>query len=162
MEYLSTEHLFDVTEKTLLVVLRRPPTLAMVATLEARVKSAARANAAPMAYLHVVLDVPSTGKVEEPIRQALMGMAKRSMQHTDCAAMVLLRSGFPGAAMRAMVSGALLLVRPTVPVRIFGEVNSAALWISSVSAEKGTRRDAAALRARVLEMQDLLLRDYVP
>jgi hypothetical protein len=161
MEHLSPDHVIATVERTIVLVLRRPPPPLIVLAVERRLRDAARA-ATPPAYLHVVLDVPTTGRVEETTRSAFIAAAKRTVNILDVVGMVLMRDGFAGAAMRAMVSSALTVVRPGVPVRIFSSVAPAAEWMSAASREPGTTRDAAALTQAAGEMAAVLLRDFAP
>jgi hypothetical protein len=161
MEHLSPDHVLATVEGTLVMVLRRPPPPLVVLVVERRIREAARTSKAP-AYLHVVLDVPTTGRVDEPTRTAFIAAAKRTVNVLDVVGMVLMRDGFAGAAMRAMVSSALTVVRPGVPVRIFSTVAPAAQWVAASGAPRGVSRDAAALTQAASEMAAVLLRDFAP
>ena len=161
MEHLSPDHVIANVEGTIVMVLRRPPPPLVVLAVERRLRDAARAKASP-AYLHVVLDVPTTGRVDDQTRSAFIAAAKRTVNTLDVVGMVLMRDGFAGAAMRAMVSSALTVVRPGVPVRIFSEVAPATQWMSATSAQRGTARNANALTKVAGEMAAELLRGYAP
>ncbi|MBL8684600.1 MAG: hypothetical protein JNK05_35825 [Myxococcales bacterium] len=161
MELLSPDHAIVLVERTFVVVLRRPPTPSLVATLEARVRAAVRIHSPPLGYLHVVLDVPTTGKVDDDSRTALISFAKRTMHLSDCAAMVLMRSGFAGAAMRAVVTGALMAIRPNVPVRVFSEIDPATQFLSQNAPTEKPRDPAKVLRA-ANELRAHLLQDFAP
>lgn len=161
MEQLSPDHLVANVEGTIVMVLCRPPPPLVVLAVERRLRDAARAKASP-AYLHVVLDVPTTGRVDEHTRSAFIAAAKRTVNTLDVVGMVLMRDGFAGAAMRAMVSSALTVVRPGVPVRIFSEVGPATQWMAASSAQRGTARNADALTRAAEEMAAELLRNYAP
>lgn len=161
MEHLSEDHVIASAEGTVVLVVRRPPPPRVVLSVERRLREAARGKAPP-AYLHIVLDVPTTGRVDDEIRTAFIAAAKRSVNTLDSAGMVLMRDGFAGAAMRAMVSSALTVVRPSIPVRIFSQVAPAAQWLSTSAAQRGKARDAAVLTTLAGEMASELLRGYAP
>jgi len=160
MEYLSADHLYAVADGTVIVVLRRPPTSAVLNAVETRVRALARTRQTQVAYLHVVLDVPTTGRVDEDTRTAFIATARRTLPHIEGAAMVLLREGFAGAAMRAAVTGALMVLRPTVPVRIFSSVDDGTGWLASLPSSP--RRDAAELSRTATRLGDALLENYAP
>jgi hypothetical protein len=162
MEHLSSDHVLSNVDGTLIFVVRRPPTRDVLTALEGRIHAAARAQQAPLAYLHVVLDVPTTGKVDEDTRSAFITGAKRSLHHFEGAAMVLMRDGFAGAAMRAMVTGALMVVRPSVPVRIFAKVEDGVQWLSRGLPAQGPPRDPERLASTAQEMSAALLEGYAP
>lgn len=161
MEHLSPDHVLTNVDGTFVMVLRRPPPPLVVLAVERRLREATRAKVPP-AYLHVVLDVPTTGRVDDQTRSAFIAAAKRTLNGLDAVGMVLMRDGFAGAAMRAMVSSALTVVRPGVPVRIFSEVEPAARWLATTSALRGTTRDADAVIRAAGELTAVLLRDYEP
>ena len=158
MEHLSDDHAYALIDRTIIIVLRRPPTQAVIDAVEMRLQRAARTLRSRIAYLHVVLNVPTTGRVDDEIRRAFIATAKRSIHHVEGAAMVLLGEGFVGAAMRATMSGAIMLIRPTSPVRIFSSVDEGARWLATLSSP----RDARTLLDKVAEMTAALMKDYRP
>lgn len=159
MHFLSPDHVMDLTERTVICVLRRPPTAVVLASLESRMQAAARSERKKLAYLHVVLNVPTTGRVDDEARTAFIATARRSLHLFEGAAMILMGEGFVGAAMRAGVSGGLMLIRPTVPVRIFGQVDEGIAWLSLLSAP---HREATKIRDSAAQLSETLLKDYAP
>lgn len=159
MDFLSPDHVVDIVERTLVVVLRRPPTAHVLSALGMRVRASSRLPQGKVAYLHVVLDVPTTGRVDEGIREAFVAQSRRALPHVEGAAMVLLRTGFGGAAMRAAVSSALVVVRPSVPVRTFSRVEDGVEWLSGLSSPP---RDARAILTKTASMSEALLENYAP
>jgi hypothetical protein len=159
MDFLSPDHVVDVVERTLVVVLRRPPTAQVLNSLGMRIRASSRLPQGKVAYLHVVLDVPTTGRVDEGIREAFVAQSRRALPHVEGAAMILLRTGFGGAAMRAAVSSGLVLVRPSVPVRTFSRVEDGVQWLCGLSSPP---RDARAILATTVSRSEALLENYTP
>jgi len=99
------------------------------------------------------------GRVDEGIREAFVAQSRRALPHVEGAAMILLRTGFGGAAMRAAVSSGLVLVRPSVPVRTFSRVEDGVQWLCGLSSPP---RDARAILATTVSMSEALLENYTP
>ena len=149
MDYLSPDQVIDFVEGTVIFVDRSQPSPSVVSTLEARVQGFARTQQQPLAYLHVVLDVPTTGRLNEESRTAMIAAGRRHMQLFDRAAMVLITQGFMGAAMRAMVSGALMALRTKVPFKVFSAEREAVEWLCLAQPAGGRPRDAAKVMSAV-------------
>ncbi len=142
MDYLSPDQVVDFVEGTVIFVDRSQPPPSVVSTLEARVQGFARTQQQPLAYLQVVLDVPTTGRINEESRTAMVAAGRRHMHLFDRAAMVLITQGFMGAAMRAMVSGALMALRSKAPFKVFSAEPEAIEWLCSPQSAGGRPRDA--------------------
>jgi hypothetical protein len=156
MEFLSPDQALDFVEGTVIFVDRSQPSPAVVSTLEARVQGLARAHKQPLAYLQVVLDVPTTGRIDEESRAAMMAAGRRHMTLFESAAMVLIKQGFMGAAMRAMVSSALMSLRAKVPFRVFGTEREAVEWLCSAKSATGRPRDAAKVMSALAAITGML------
>ena len=53
------------------------------------------------------------------------------------AALVVLRDGFGGAALRAAISGVMLLAKGKSPVRVFGSLEEGVSWLAAQHATGG-------------------------
>jgi len=67
----------------------------------------------------------------------LSGMIARGGKFVGAAAVVVLRQGFAGAAMRAVVSSVLLATRPPFPAKVLGSAGEAARWLAMTFTARG-------------------------
>lgn len=155
MPHLSPDHVYEVVDGTFVIALRRPPTNPVLNAVEARLQGLARSQRSKVGYLHVVLDVPTTGRVDDDIRTAFIATARRALPNIDGAALVLLGEGFRAAGMRFAVTGALMALRPVSPVRIVASVREGALWLSTLH----TQRDPEKLVQTADKLSAALLND---
>lgn len=155
MPHLSPDHMYEVVEETFVTVVRRPPTIDVLNASEARIQGIARSQRSKVGYLHIVLDVPTTGRIDDDIRAAFVATARRSLPNIDGSALVLLGEGFRAAGMRFAVTGALMALRPVSPVRIFASVREGAVWLSTLRPQ----RDPEKLVQTADELSAALLSD---
>lgn len=103
------------------------PTLGQVRTLHRESEKFAASNGSGQALASMVLGgVP---RFTEPVRDELVKMMKSSSTFTLGSAHLLLVSGMAGSAVRAFLSTAMLLARPSAPNRVFGTVADAVVWL---------------------------------
>lgn len=85
-------------------------------------------------------------------RRAWIALAEQAKRHLSAGALVVLREGFGGAALRAAISGIMLLAKGSAPSKVFGSAEEAARWLVERKACTGgavdVARAAAALAAR--------------
>lgn len=87
----------------------------------------------------------------EEVRRFIKVKLERSTMRA--AAQVVLGTGFRGAAMRSMLSLLQLAIRPSFSMRIFGEVEEGARWLTSVLRDATAKSPSAESLA--LTVQEL-------
>jgi hypothetical protein len=141
-----------VVDRTLVVLARRPLTVAEIGDLDRAFLAAVKASG-PVAYLHVS---ESTERPPPETRTAVMQRLNRHIESGSClgAALVVTREGFAGAALRALFTSVIAAARPAAPIKIFGRVDDAAAWLPTVLAStKGAAPTATALVAAVAALR---------
>lgn len=123
-----------------LFVGRAPVEKQVVERLHARIRSVGAQHPAGAGYLHVIesngaiTDVPS-----EETRRAFTAIARDPGPSARAALIVIERTGFRGAAMRAIVSGILLAGGTKMPVKVASSVASGAEWFLRTLREGGAK-----------------------
>lgn len=87
----------------------------------------ARSHPGASACLDVVLR--GTPRFTEEVRHASQALASDPRIFPNGFAHVVLVGGLPGSAVRAFINTVILVARPPVPAKVFGEVRSAAAWL---------------------------------
>ena len=94
----------------------------------------------------------------EEVRRFIKVKLERSTMRA--AAQVVLGTGFRGAAMRSMLSLLQLAIRPSFSMRIFGEVEQGAHWLSHVL--RDTSAESPSAESLTLTAQELAADFFVP
>lgn len=93
---------------------------------------------------------PTTQPPGGPAREVLSAQLGKMGGQIAAAASVFETEGFKGAALRAVVTGILFVVRPGYPQRACTTVTEAASWLSEHS---GGRMDAARIERAIREVR---------
>src|SRR5207249_1304697 len=88
-------------------------------------------------YVYVAEEGDRVGAPDEEARRGFIELLRSPPPALKAAAVVVLRTGFSGVAVRAVVSGVLLTARTRGPVKVFSAREEAAEWLAHVLA--GTR-----------------------
>ena len=91
-----------------------------------------------------------TGLPDEATRRLISGFMRWVLARTRAAAFAIEDKGFRAAAARAVVTGLLAVVRPPVPVSVFGARDEAVRWLGTHLGLQGQRLDDMTRAVRVL------------
>lgn len=87
-------------------------------------------------------------------REAWSALAEQMKTHTRAGALVVLQGGFGGAALRAAISGVMLISRGRTPTRVFATLDEGARYLLSERAvDEGTRVEDLVAAARALSAE---------
>jgi len=82
--------------------------------------------------------VPPPG---DDVRRELVAMVRSGAGVLRGAAVIAQGSAFVGALVRSVVSGMVMIVRPTFPMKVFGATLDAASWVGSLAGGAGNARE---------------------
>jgi N-acetylglucosamine kinase-like BadF-type ATPase len=134
----STDHLFAGWGALFMVVWRHETTLAAVAELAPLVTQFAAQH--PRFALLVIVE-ESASLPSSTVRERIAASLQRVAPYIGASAVVHEGSGFRAAAVRAVLAGLGLIVRPPYPHQIFARVDAAGRWLAA--AQRGM--DAAGI-----------------
>ena len=123
----STDHLFAGWGSLFMVVWRHETTLAAVADLAPLVTQFAARH--PRFALLVVVE-ESASLPSSTVRERIAASLQRVAPYIGASAVVHEGSGFRAAAVRAVLAGLGLIVRPPYPHQIFARVEDAGRWLT--------------------------------
>lgn len=121
-----------------------PPTGEAIAEIEEEM----RARAATVGKVGCVLVLRPDGAFVSPddaAKQALRHLLQARRDELAAILIVFAREGFAAAALRALVTGIMLLSRSPVPLKIVGRWDDGAPWFLAHLARAGVRIDRATL-----------------
>ncbi len=100
-----------------------------------------------------LINVMLRGKASfsEDVREELVKLMKTGIFRLGTAHIVL-ADGFTGTAVRAFMSTVILLGRPSVPNKVFGDLNAAAAWYAPLLAGGAEAWSAAEIAALVQQV----------
>lgn len=128
------------------------PTVEQVGALRRATEKMAREHPGHVFVNLVVRGVPS---FPDDTRDALVSLMRDGQGGALAAAHVLLIEGLAGSAVRAFLSTMILLSRPPVTNRVFGDTNTALTWLTDVlgatNAREGKRWTRDELREVIEE-----------
>ena len=100
---------------------------ASIASASARLLAAMPARG----YLQIFPLLDAFPGLGEPEKKAWTALAQRIKAATVAGALVVPQRGFVGAAMRAAISGVLLLTRGRTPIKVFASLDDGARYLAS-------------------------------
>lgn len=150
MQRVGPHHVIAVAEGVVIFIARSTPSPAMIRQFEQTIRSAAERSSAPVGLLHVAVADLDTGPPDDALRQEVTAMLGRSARFISAAAVVILKEGFTGAAIRAIITGFRLVHRPTFPTGTFVTIPDSVKWLASnLRPPQGQAGHAAALSAAI-------------
>jgi hypothetical protein len=134
---LTDEAAIGLFSNTLAIYYLKTPTLATamtVDTLTCRI-------ADELGRLTVMVVIEAANRTPEPnVRKAIEATMQKVEPKITSVAYAVLGAGFGSAAVRAVISGQLLLVRHAYPAKVFSSVPSAVTWLRSLCTKSETLR----------------------
>ncbi|MCU0655734.1 MAG: hypothetical protein MUF64_10755, partial [Polyangiaceae bacterium] len=82
---------------------------------------------------------PSSGvnpAVSDPSRQAMVHFARACQPRLHGAAFVVRFDGFLGATVRSVLAAAIMVARPSIPVKLHATIPEALLWLGRSTPQK--------------------------
>jgi hypothetical protein len=135
-------HALVLVENVYVFTTNGPPTAVGFAAIKRHLHEATRMHPDGFAYLQVAAVGAERGAPEEDVRRGFIGILRAPPEGLRASAVLILRSGFAGAAVRMVASGILLAARTALPVKVFSTLDDASAWL--IAALEGTRAPTAA------------------
>ncbi len=126
-----------------------PSSLTQMHTIEALNESTRKEHPAGAGYVNVI--VAGTPRFSKEIRDDAARQTRETPENALASAHVVLVGGLTGVAVRSFLSTMLLVGRPKVPSKVFGDIKSAAAWTAEKLSGPGRIRWVAA------ELEELLV-----
>jgi len=136
----------------LVLVANGPTSPTDMSWLEGRALEFAVPRPGRAVYLHHVPKGTEQRLPDEETRAAMQRFMRNASVNFVAAALVLEVAGFFGAATRSLFSGLILLARPSIPVKTFGTIAEARVWLARVS-PTSQLPDEAALSAALARLE---------
>jgi hypothetical protein len=158
VHFIDENLLLHETQGIILVFSRQSPSASGVRAIETMLLPHTRRYPNNLGLLLVAHADRDNGAPDEATRDAFLGMGRRIGPHLGAVAVVVLREGFVGASIRAVVSGMLMALAPRFPARSFGSNPEALRWLAAtLSRTRAQSVDEAALATSLADVQRTML-----
>ena len=134
------------------------PNAAIIDRMSAEVHRLRREGAVGTALVHLVRSQSSKPAPPDPeTREAYLRMMREPDSPVRCSAVIMTDSGFTAALARSVLTGLMLVTRPTYATKVFSSEQEACQWIcNELDAIGGTCGSVDELAAALQELASML------
>jgi hypothetical protein len=140
---LERTHIVVTRGHVVVAMWRKPMDLASTKIAHAAVRDVAKRHPGEAVYINVIRGgVPPP---DDDVRRELVAIVRSGAGVYRCAAILALGNAFVVSLVRSVVAGMVMIVRPTFPMKVFGEVPQAAAWIGNFGGGAAAAGDIESL-----------------